>query len=137
MHTGNVVVLEESNQASLVFVVFCSIPSFRDCSSDLIRREKALGKEPAIFAFRKRVAERCRGEVVTEDAVKGNKKSSGLRESALKFPRKTQSETTHRGGMRRNHSIQVSENHLSDCMASDTSRICSVRREGAGKTNIN
>ena len=38
--------------------------------------------EPAIVAFRNRVAEMCKAEVTTEDAVKGDKESNGLIENA-------------------------------------------------------
>ena len=34
-------------------------------------------KELAIIAFRNRVAARCKAEVTTEDAVKGDKESNG------------------------------------------------------------
>ena len=39
--------------------------------------------EPAIIAFRNRVAEACKAEVTTEDAVKGDKESHGLIENAV------------------------------------------------------
>ena len=39
--------------------------------------------EPAIIAFRTRVAEMCKAEVTTEDAVKGDKESNGLIENAV------------------------------------------------------
>ena len=39
--------------------------------------------EPAIIAFRNRVAEVCKAEVTTEDAVKGDKESNGLIENAV------------------------------------------------------
>ena len=39
--------------------------------------------EPAIIAFRNRVAEACRAEVTTQDAVKGDKESNGLIENAI------------------------------------------------------
>ena len=39
--------------------------------------------EPAIIAFRNRVAENCKAEVALEDAVKGDKPSSGLVENAV------------------------------------------------------
>ena len=39
--------------------------------------------EPPIIAFRNRVAEVCKAEVTTEDAVKGDKESSGLIENAV------------------------------------------------------
>ena len=39
--------------------------------------------EPAIIAFRNRVAEACKAEVTTEDAVKGEKESNGLIENAV------------------------------------------------------
>ena len=39
--------------------------------------------EPAIIAFRNRVAETCKAEVTTEDAVKGDKESNGLIENAV------------------------------------------------------
>ena len=39
--------------------------------------------EPAIIAFRNRVAEACKAEVTTEDAVKGDKESNGLIENAV------------------------------------------------------
>ena len=39
--------------------------------------------EPAIVAFRNRVAAMCKGEVTTEDAVKGDKESNGLIENAV------------------------------------------------------
>ena len=39
--------------------------------------------EPAIIAFRNRVAENCKAEVLLEDAVKGNKLSNGLAENAV------------------------------------------------------
>ena len=37
--------------------------------------------EPAIIAFRDRVAELCKAEVATEDAVKGDKPLNGLIET--------------------------------------------------------
>ena len=39
--------------------------------------------EPAIIAFKNRVAEACKAEVTTEDAVKGDKQSNGLIENAV------------------------------------------------------
>ena len=39
--------------------------------------------EPAIIAFRNRVAEACRAEVTTEDGVNGDKESNGLIENAV------------------------------------------------------
>ena len=39
--------------------------------------------EPAIIAFRNRVAAMCKAEVTTEDAVKGDKESKGLIENAV------------------------------------------------------
>ena len=39
--------------------------------------------EPAIIAFRNRIAEACKAEVTTEDAVKGDKESNGLIENAV------------------------------------------------------
>ena len=39
--------------------------------------------EPAIIAFRNRVAQMCKAEVTTEDAVKGDKESSGLIDNAV------------------------------------------------------
>ena len=39
--------------------------------------------EPAIIAFRNRVAALCKAEVTTEDAVKGDKKSNGPIETAV------------------------------------------------------
>ena len=39
--------------------------------------------EPAITAFRNRVAALCKAEVATEDAVKGDKESNGLIENAV------------------------------------------------------
>ena len=39
--------------------------------------------EPPIIAFRNRVAEVCKAEVTTEDAVKGDKESNGLIENAV------------------------------------------------------
>ena len=39
--------------------------------------------EPAIVAFRNRVAAMCKAEVTTEDAVKGDKESDGLIENAI------------------------------------------------------
>ena len=39
--------------------------------------------EPAIIAFRNRVAEMCKAEVATEDAVKGDTESNGLIENAV------------------------------------------------------
>ena len=39
--------------------------------------------EPAIIAFRNRVAERCKAEVTKEDAVKGDKESNGLIEKEV------------------------------------------------------
>ena len=39
--------------------------------------------EPAIVAFRNRVAAMCKAEVTTEDAVKGDKESNGLIENAI------------------------------------------------------
>ena len=43
--------------------------------------------EPAIVAFRNRVAAMCKAEVTTEDAVKGDKESNGLIENAIMLPR--------------------------------------------------
>ena len=40
--------------------------------------------EPAIVAFRNRLAAICKAEVTTEDAVKGDKESNGLIENAMK-----------------------------------------------------
>ena len=84
--------------------------------------------EPAIIAFRNRVAEACKAEVTTEDAVKGDKESNGLIENAvmlirgiirtIKVPhRKQNARTTQRrlachamvGGARRMHPVQVPE----------------------------
>ena len=39
--------------------------------------------EPAIVAFRNRVAAMCKAEVATEDAVEGDKESNGLIEKAI------------------------------------------------------
>ena len=39
--------------------------------------------EPAIVAYRNRVASMCKAEVTTEDAVKGDKESNGLIENAI------------------------------------------------------
>ena len=39
--------------------------------------------EPAVVAFRNRVAAMCKAEVTTEDAVKGDKESNGLIENAI------------------------------------------------------
>ena len=39
--------------------------------------------EPAIIALRNRVAEACKAEVTTQDAVKGDKESNGLIENAV------------------------------------------------------
>ena len=39
--------------------------------------------EPAIIAFRNRLAALCKAEVTTEDAVKGDKESNGLIENAV------------------------------------------------------
>ena len=39
--------------------------------------------EPALVAFRNRVAAMCKAEVATEDAVKGDKESNGLIENAM------------------------------------------------------
>ena len=39
--------------------------------------------EPATIAFRNRVAEMCKAEVTTEDAVKGDEGSNGLIENAI------------------------------------------------------
>ena len=39
--------------------------------------------EPAIVAFRNRVAENCNAEVATEDAVKGDKESNGFLENEI------------------------------------------------------
>ena len=71
--------------------------------------------EPAIIAFRNRVAEACKVEVTTEDAVKGDKESNGLIENAPH--RKQNARTTQRrlachamvGGARRMHPVQVPE----------------------------
>ena len=84
--------------------------------------------EPAIIAFRNRVAKACKAEVTMEDAVKGDKESNGLIENAvmlirgiirtIKVPRRKQNaRTTQRrlarhamvGGARRLHPVQVSE----------------------------
>ena len=43
--------------------------------------------EPAIIAFRDRVAETCQAEVTTEDAVKGDSESNGLIENAVMLTR--------------------------------------------------
>ena len=39
--------------------------------------------EPAVFAYRNCVAEMCKAKVATEDAVKGDKPSSGLIENSV------------------------------------------------------
>ena len=39
--------------------------------------------EPAILAFRNRVAEKCNAELALEDAIKGDKPSNGLVENAV------------------------------------------------------
>ena len=39
--------------------------------------------EPAIIAFRSRVAEMCKAEVTTEDAVQGDKEPNGLIENSV------------------------------------------------------
>ena len=51
----------------------------------LVYRELTLkgDAEPAIIAFRNRVAAMCKAEVTTEDAVKGDKESNGLIENAI------------------------------------------------------
>ena len=69
------------------------------------------GTEPARIAFRNRVAEMCKAEVTTEDAVKGNKDSNGLTEYALMLLRGIirPSSVTSRAA-RKNHS---GTNHLS------------------------
>ena len=41
------------------------------------------GTDPAIIAFRNRVAEICKAEVTTEDAVIGDKESNGFVENAV------------------------------------------------------
>ena len=40
--------------------------------------------EPAIIAFRNRVAEMCKAGVTTEDTVKGHSESNGLIENAVR-----------------------------------------------------
>ena len=39
--------------------------------------------EPAIVAFRNRLAEMCKAEITTEDSVKGDKESNGLIQKAV------------------------------------------------------
>ena len=82
--------------------------------------------EPAIIAFRNRVAAMCKAEVTTEDAVKGDKQSNWLIENAVMLLRgnirtilchiesRTQeplSDDCHTmvGGARRMHPVQVPE----------------------------
>ena len=50
--------------------------------------------EPAIIAFRNRVAAMCKAEVTTEDAVKGDKETNGLIESAVMLLRGVTSDRT-------------------------------------------
>ena len=51
----------------------------------LVYREITLKSdtEPAVIAFRNHVAEMCKAEVTTEDAVEGDKESNGLIEKAV------------------------------------------------------
>ena len=39
--------------------------------------------EPAIFAIRNRVAEKCKADMATEDAMKGDKPSNGLTQNTV------------------------------------------------------
>ena len=53
---------------------------------DLLRYREIILKsdtKPAIIAFRNRVAEMCKAEVATEDAVKRDKESNGLIENTV------------------------------------------------------
>ena len=49
----------------------------------IVRSRLKSDTEPAIVAFRNRVAEICKAEVTTEDAVKGDKESNGFIENAV------------------------------------------------------
>ena len=82
-------------------------------------------REPAIVAFRNRVAAMCKAEVTTEDPVKGDKESNGLIENAVMLLRgisrtikchiESRTRTSQRrlvcrtmvGVSRRMHSVQV------------------------------
>ena len=83
--------------------------------------------EPAIIAFRNRVAAICKAEVTTEDAVKGDIESNGVIENAVTLLRgiirtikchtESRTRTTQRrlachtmfGGARRMHPVHVPE----------------------------
>ena len=83
--------------------------------------------EPAIIAFRNRVAENCNAEVALEDAAKGDKPSNGFVETVVMLSRCRQNHQVPRaelhtrrtprrlsdlavvGGTRRKHFVQVPE----------------------------
>ena len=111
--------------------------------------------EPAIFAFRHRVAENCKAEVTFEDAVKGDKPSNGLVGKAVMLFRGVISGGLHArrtprrlpnpavvGGTCGRRFVQVPEgSRRSDAIRKIAwketyMRICTIRREGVGVTNI-
>ena len=117
--------------------------------------------EPAIIAFRNRAAKNCKAEVALKDAVKEDKLSNGLVENAVMLLRGvirtikchvescTQEKTLGRlpdlavvGGTRRMHVVQVPErSRRSDATRKIAwqeahTRVCAIRREGAGETNF-
>ena len=93
--------------------------------------------EPAIIAFRNRVAAMCKAEVTTEDAVKGDIESNGVIENAVTLLRgiirtikchtESRTRTTQRrlachtmfGGAHRMHPVKVvtEGRHRRDCTA--------------------
>ena len=114
--------------------------------------------EPAVIAFRNRVAENCNAEVTLEDAVKGDKafKRIGREHSDVvarchqkhhmwRVARKKNTEKNTqscRGWWNmREHFVQVLEgSRRSDVIRKIAwqefyTRVCAIRREGAGETN--
>ena len=102
--------------------------------------------EPAIIAFRNRVAENCKAEVTSEDAVKRDKPSNGLVENAVMLLRgvirtihKKNSEMTPRfcrgwWNTREGRDGRTPFERLHG--KKPTQRVCAVQGEGAGKTDI-
>ena len=113
--------------------------------------------ELAIITFRNRVAENCKAEVTLEDAVKGNKLSNGLAENAVMLLRgvirtiKCHVESCTQEELREDSQILpwLVEHAGSICAGARRvetvgrhskdeayTRMCTIRREGAGETNI-
>ena len=137
---GNLVVKENKHQNTMSSVLLKQGVRFIDL---LGYRDIPLkgDTEPAIIAFRCRVAEICKAEAATEDAVKGDKPSHGLIENTVMVLRgiirtmKCHFESCARrtrtilaspatvDGTYRQHTVQVSErsrreNTIKDCTAS-------------------